>query len=98
VASVPSGTISNPFLIRHKILKIVFKFVAIFPICFGRVGIFETLSVTEKIAGLVLEKADSGTIEKESISQGMITMKQDGYIKALEGITTLEEVIRVAKT
>jgi type IV pilus assembly protein PilB len=63
----------------------------------GRVGIYETLSVTEKMAGLVLEKADSGTIEKEAIAQGMITMKQDGYIKALQGMTTIEEVLRVAE-
>ena len=63
----------------------------------GRVGIFETLVVTEKISSLVLEKADSGTIEKEAVNQGMITMKQDGYIKALQGITTIEEVLRVAQ-
>jgi type IV pilus assembly protein PilB len=63
----------------------------------GRVGIFETLSVTEKISSLILEKADSGTIERESISQGMMTMKQDGYFKALQGVTTIEEVLRVAE-
>ncbi len=63
----------------------------------GRVGIFETLSVNEKVSSLVLEKADSGTIEKEAVSQGMITMKQDGYIKALQGLTTIEEVLRVAE-
>jgi type IV pilus assembly protein PilB len=63
----------------------------------GRVGIFEDLPVTEKIAALILEKADSGTIEREAIAQGMITMKQDGYIKALQGITTIEEVLRVAE-
>lgn len=63
----------------------------------GRVGIFECLPVTEKIASLVLEKADSGTIEKQAIAEGMITMKQDGYIKVLQGITTIEEVLRVAQ-
>ncbi|OGH06265.1 MAG: hypothetical protein A2W22_02645 [Candidatus Levybacteria bacterium RBG_16_35_11] len=63
----------------------------------GRVGIFECLPVTEKIAQLVLEKADSGTIEKQAILEGMITMKQDGYIKVLQGITTIEEVLRVAQ-
>ena len=36
-------------------------------------------------------------IEKQAVSEGMITMKQDGYMKALEGITTLEEVLRVAQ-
>ena len=63
----------------------------------GRIGIFETLSVTDKIANLVLQNSDSGTIEKEAIANGMITMKQDGYLKVLAGITTVEEVLRVAQ-
>jgi len=63
----------------------------------GRIGIFETLPVTPKIASLVLENADSATIEKEAILEGMITMKQDGYFKVLQGITTVEEVLRVAQ-
>lgn len=63
----------------------------------GRVGIFETLPVTPKIASLVLENADSATIEKEAILEGMITMKQDGYLKVLQGQTTVEEVLRVAQ-
>ncbi len=63
----------------------------------GRVGIFETLTITEKIAGLVLQHADSGTIEKEAVAEGMITMKQDGYLKVLAGTTTVEEVLRVAQ-
>ncbi len=63
----------------------------------GRIGIFETLPVSEKIASLVLQRADSGTIEKEAINEGMITMKQDGYLKVLQGITSVEEVLRVAQ-
>lgn len=63
----------------------------------GRVGIFETLPVSPKIASLVLENADSSTIEKQAIAEGMITMKQDGYLKVLQGITTVEEVLRVAQ-
>ncbi len=63
----------------------------------GRMGIFETLPITDKIASLVLEKADSGTIEKEAIAEGMITMKQDGYLKVMQGSTTIEEVLRVAQ-
>ncbi len=63
----------------------------------GRIGIFETLPVTPKIASLVLENADSATIEDEAILEGMITMKQDGYLKVLQGITTVEEVLRVAQ-
>lgn len=63
----------------------------------GRVGIFETLPVTEKISSLILQSADSNTIEKQAVLEGMITMKQDGYLKALQGLTTIEEVIRVAQ-
>jgi type IV pilus assembly protein PilB len=63
----------------------------------GRVGIFETLPISEKISTLVLQRADSGTIEKEAIGEGMITMKQDGYLKVLQGVTSVEEVLRVAQ-
>ncbi|KKQ28343.1 MAG: type II secretion system protein E [Candidatus Levybacteria bacterium GW2011_GWA2_37_36] len=63
----------------------------------GRIGIFETLPITPKIANLALESADSATIEEEAIREGMITMKQDGYLKVLQGITTVEEVLRVAQ-
>jgi type IV pilus assembly protein PilB len=63
----------------------------------GRIGIFEVLPVTEKIARLILEHPDSETIQKEAVVEGMITMKQDGYMKVLQGITTIEEVLRVAQ-
>jgi len=63
----------------------------------GRIGIFEVLPVTEKIARLILERAPARDIEKQALEEGMVTMKQDGYLKALEGITTLEEVLRVAQ-
>ena len=63
----------------------------------GRIGIFEVLPISEKIARLILERAPAGEIEKQALDEGMVTMKQDGYLKALEGITTLEEVLRVAQ-
>jgi len=63
----------------------------------GRTGIYEALRVTEKIAKLIMERADANSIEKVAMDDGMITMKQDGYLKVLEGITTMEEVIRVAQ-
>lgn len=63
----------------------------------GRVGIFEVLPVSERIARLVLENSDSQTIEKQAILEGMITMKQDGYLKVLQGVSTIEEVLRVAQ-
>lgn len=64
---------------------------------FGRIGIFEVLPVSEKVARLVLERASAADIEDQAISEGMITLKQDGYSKVLEGITTIEEVLRVAQ-
>ena len=63
----------------------------------GRLGIFEVLPINDKIEKLILEKAPSSKIEEAAISGGMITMKQDGYLKALEGLTTIEEVLRVAE-
>ncbi|KKT73346.1 MAG: Type II secretion system protein E [Candidatus Collierbacteria bacterium GW2011_GWB1_44_6] len=63
----------------------------------GRIGIFEVLRVSEKIARHILERADATTIEKIAMEDGMIIMKQDGYLKVLDGISTLEEVIRVAQ-
>jgi type IV pilus assembly protein PilB len=63
----------------------------------GRIGIFETLPVTPKISSLVLQHADAINIEKAAIEEGMITMKQDGYLKVLQGDTTVEEVLRVAQ-
>ena len=62
----------------------------------GRIGIFEVLAVNDKIGKLILERSPSQNIEKVAVEEGMITMVQDGYLKVLEGITTLEEVIRVA--
>jgi len=63
----------------------------------GRIGIFEVLKVSEKISQLIMEHRTATTIEKQAIDEGMLTMTQDGFLKALEGITTIEEVLRVQK-
>lgn len=63
----------------------------------GRIGIFEVLVTGETVAKLILEHSASSAIEQEAVKLGMITMKQDGYLKALEGVTTMEEVLRVAQ-
>lgn len=63
----------------------------------GRIGIFEVLVVSPKIMRLILGRASAQEVEAESVTEGMITLKQDGYLKALAGITTLEEVLRVAE-
>ena len=64
---------------------------------FGRVGVFEVMPVTEKMSKLILERESSNDIEKLAREEGMITLKQDGYLKVLEGITSIEEVLRVAQ-
>ncbi len=63
----------------------------------GRVGIFEVLPISTQIAKLILEHPDSAAIEKQAVMEGMITMKQDGYLKVIQGVTTIEEVLRVAQ-
>lgn len=62
----------------------------------GRVGLYEVFEVTEAIQGLILERASSSEIQKLAQSEGMITMHEDGYLKTLEGLTTLAEVNRVS--
>jgi len=64
----------------------------------GRMGLFEVFEVTEAIQDLILKHATSAAIQQAAIAQGMVTMRQDGYLKALAGLTTLEEVNRVAST
>ena len=63
----------------------------------GRIGVYEVLVMNEKIGRLILERRPAEDIEKQSTEDGMVLMKQDGYLKVLEGITTIEEVLRVAQ-
>lgn len=63
----------------------------------GRVGIFEVMEMSESIKTLVNSSSTSDQIEEEAMKQGLTRMKQDGYLKALDGITTIEEVLRVAE-
>jgi type IV pilus assembly protein PilB len=63
----------------------------------GRIGIFEVMPITAKIADLVLKHGDANSLQNEAVSEGMITMMQDGYLKVAQGITTIEEVLRVAQ-
>lgn len=62
----------------------------------GRAGLYEVMDVTEEIQNLIIAHATSSEIQHKATEQGMITMRQDGYLKALTGVTTLEEVNRVA--
>lgn len=63
----------------------------------GRTGIYEVLPVTPKISEMVLAAKSAAEIEAQACADGMLLMKQDGYLKALEGITTIEEILRVAQ-
>lgn len=63
----------------------------------GRIGIFEVLLVSEKVGRLILERAPTSELEKLAETEGMITMMQDGFLKVVEGVTTIEEVLRVAQ-
>jgi type II secretory ATPase GspE/PulE/Tfp pilus assembly ATPase PilB-like protein len=58
-------------------------------------GLFEVLTVSAAINKLILQHSTAEEIEAQAVSEGMLTMRQDGYLKALSGYTTLEEVIRL---
>jgi type II secretory ATPase GspE/PulE/Tfp pilus assembly ATPase PilB-like protein len=62
----------------------------------GRLGLYEVMDITEDVQQLIIKHATSSQIQRLAIAQGMVTMHADGYLKALSGETTLEEVNRVA--
>jgi len=63
----------------------------------GRLGIFELMTMSSRIRELAFEGAPTQQIRKAAIAQGMTTLYSDGILKVLKGITTIEEVFRVAK-
>jgi type IV pilus assembly protein PilB len=63
----------------------------------GRVGVYETLEMTPEMAELTTNTVDSLTLKKQAEKQGMISLIEDGFIKAVSGITNLEEVMRVTQ-
>lgn len=62
----------------------------------GRMGLYEVFEVTEDIQSLILKRSTSSEIQKKAQEQGMVSMREDGYLKALAGQTTIAEVNRVA--
>jgi len=62
----------------------------------GRIGIYEVFAVNETVEKLITGHATTTEIQELAVKNGMITMRQDGFLKALEGITTIEEVISKA--
>jgi len=63
----------------------------------GRVGVFEVLKMTPELERIIIEDYSTANIAAETKKQGMITMRQDGLIKALEGIISVEEAFRVTE-
>jgi type II secretory ATPase GspE/PulE/Tfp pilus assembly ATPase PilB-like protein len=62
---------------------------------FGRIGVYEVLEMNDFIREAIMRRADAGEIKKIAIKNGMITLIQDGFKKALAGLTTIEELLRV---
>ena len=61
----------------------------------GRIGIYEVLPITESIKSLIVSSATSDQIQEQAKKEGMVTMVEDGIVKAAQGITSIEEVLRV---
>lgn len=63
----------------------------------GRIGIFEVLEIDEEVRKAILKRADADTIKKIAIKSGMTTMIENGLEKVKQGLTTIEEILRVTK-
>ncbi|MBI2984470.1 MAG: type II/IV secretion system protein [Candidatus Kerfeldbacteria bacterium] len=63
----------------------------------GRIGIYEVLEMNDALARVILERGTAADLHQVAIKSGMITMIQDGFLKAKAGVTTIEEIIRVTK-
>ena len=63
----------------------------------GRIGIFEVLEMTPELGEIVLNNLSETVLKAEGKRQGLITMRQDGILKALRGITTMEEVLKATE-
>lgn len=61
----------------------------------GQIGLYEVIDVNEEIQEMILARASQNEIKSKAMEQGMVTMREDGYLKAISGITTLDEVNRV---
>jgi len=63
----------------------------------GRIGIYEIMEISEAIRELIIKAVSTNEIARQAEGEGMITMLENGFIKAVQGITSLEEVLRVTK-
>ncbi|MCC6075315.1 type II secretion system ATPase GspE [Pseudomonas sp. GCM10022188] len=64
---------------------------------YGRIAIIEVLTITDGIRRLILQHADAGTLMRAAREEGMLTMYEDGCLKAIHGVTSIDEVIRVTQ-
>ncbi|OPZ58567.1 MAG: Type II secretion system protein E [Deltaproteobacteria bacterium ADurb.Bin510] len=63
----------------------------------GRAGIYEILMMTDTIKTTILNTSDANVIKRQAISEGLHTLRQDGARKVEDGLTTIEEVLRVTQ-
>jgi len=63
----------------------------------GRMGIFEMMILDSSLKSLILKTFDSNQIKNEALSRNMITLREDGVLKVLSGISTIEEILRVTQ-
>jgi type II secretory ATPase GspE/PulE/Tfp pilus assembly ATPase PilB-like protein len=63
----------------------------------GRVGLYEIMSMNNEIRKMILDRGSAVEIEKAALRNGMVSLEQDGVLKAIQGLTSLDEIYRVAK-
>lgn len=61
----------------------------------GRIGVYELLRVTDAIKEMTLKHSSAGDMTRAAVNEGMITLRRDGFLKVREGVTTIEEALRV---
>jgi general secretion pathway protein E len=63
----------------------------------GRTGIFELMNIDDAVKNIILKTSDANAIKRQAIEQGMVTLRQAGAQKVLDGVSTIEEVFRVTQ-
>ena len=63
----------------------------------GRLGIYELLTVTDELRSMVVRRLDAAVIKKQALADGMLTLRDDGALKVMRGVTTIEEILRVTQ-
>jgi type IV pilus assembly protein PilB len=60
----------------------------------GRQGLYETMNMTTRLRKMIMQNAGAADIGKAAIGEGMLTLRMDGWLKVIKGITTLDQVVR----